>query len=77
MTRLKFAEVRPHPVKIQGLKTLIHRILKRSEVKSADVMRSHGFEYLKRKSEEYDARIGRSWKRKVTSKKSDNRYLTM
>ncbi|MGA6991570.1 MAG: hypothetical protein WBX81_14215 [Nitrososphaeraceae archaeon] len=54
MTRLKFAEVRPHPVKIQGLKTLIHRILKRSEVKSADVMRSHGFEYLKRKSEEYD-----------------------
>lgn len=30
-------------MKIQGLETLMYRILQRSEVKSADVMRSHGF----------------------------------
>ena len=41
-TRVKFAAARPSHMRIQGLETLMYRILQRSEVKSADVMSSHG-----------------------------------
>ncbi len=38
----RYAAAKPLPMKESGLETLMYRILKRSEVISADVMRSHG-----------------------------------
>jgi integrase len=38
----RYAAAKPLPMKESGLETLMYRILKRSEIMSADVMRSHG-----------------------------------
>ena len=38
----RYAAAKPLPMKESGLETLMYRILKRSEVRSADVMRTHG-----------------------------------
>jgi integrase len=41
-TTARYAAAKPKPLHESGLETIMYRILKRSEVRSSDVMRSHG-----------------------------------